>query len=91
MATYQSPPAGAAGDPTRTLGVVGLVLAACGVLCAPLALAGLVVSIIAFIRARNAGYQNKLALAGIIVAIVLLVAGTIINLTVWPMIFNTPR
>ena len=89
MATYPTPPGGsAAADPGRTLGIVGLVLAITGLLCAPLALGGLVVSILGFLRSKNVGIKNNLALAGIIVSAVLLVLGTILNLTVWPQIIR---
>ena len=67
MATYQAPPPGATGeDPGRTMGIVGLILA---IFCN---LIGLVVSIIAYNRSKNAGYKNNIALAGIIVGAVAL-------------------
>lgn len=89
MATYSTPPGGpAAADPGRTLGIVGLVLAGTGLLCAPLALGGVVVSIIGFQRSKSVGIKNNLALAGIIVSAVLLVLGVILSLAVWPQIFQ---
>ncbi len=79
MATYQAPPPGATGeDPGRTMGIVGLILA---IFCN---LIGLVVSIIAYNRSKNAGYKNNIALAGIIVGAVLFVIGVIVNFTVLP-------
>jgi heme/copper-type cytochrome/quinol oxidase subunit 1 len=79
MATYQAPPPGATGeDPGRTMGIVGLILA---IFCS---LIGLVVSIIAYNRSKNAGYKNNIALAGIIVGAVLLVVSLIVNFTVLP-------
>lgn len=79
MATYQAPPPGATGeDPGRTMGIVGLILA---IFCN---LIGLVVSIIAYNRSKNAGYKNNIALAGIIVGAVLLVVSLIVNFTVLP-------
>ena len=79
MATYQAPPPGATGeDPGRTMGIVGLILA---IFCN---LIGLIVSIIAYNRSKNAGYKNNIALAGIIVGAVLFVIGVIVNFTVLP-------
>ena len=52
--TYQPPPAGApAQDPGRTLGIVGLILA---IFCN---LIGMIVSIIAYTRSKNAGVQEQ--------------------------------
>ena len=74
--TYQPPPAGApAQDPGRTLGIVGLILA---IFCN---LIGMIVSIIAYTRSKNAGYKNNIAMAGIIVGAVLLVLSLILNFT----------
>jgi len=74
--TYQPPPAGApAQDPGRTLGIVGLILA---IFCN---LIGMIISIIAYTRSKNAGYKNNIALAGIIVGAVLLVLSLILNFT----------
>jgi heme/copper-type cytochrome/quinol oxidase subunit 1 len=74
--TYQPPLAGApAQDPGRTLGIVGLILA---IFCN---LIGMIVSIIAYTRSKNAGYKNNIALAGIIVGAVLLVLSLILNFT----------
>ena len=70
---YGGPPAQ---DPGRTMGIVGLVLA---IFCN---LIGLVVSIIAFNKSKQAGFKNNIALAGIIVGAVLFVVGLIYNLTV---------
>jgi hypothetical protein len=77
---YGGPPAQ---DPGRTMGIVGLVLA---IFCN---LIGLVVSIIAFNKSKQAGFKNNIALAGIIVGAVLFVIGLIYNLTVGlPMLQN---
>jgi hypothetical protein len=71
-------------DPFRTFGVVGFVLA----LFAVLNIAGLVISIIAFVRSKRAGFRNGFALAGVVIAglgvlvtilIVALVIGTLID------------
>ena len=64
-APYGSP-AGAV-DPGKTLGIVGLVLA---FLVAPV---GLIISIIARVKSKAAGFKNGLATAGIIVSIVVMV------------------
>ncbi|HEY9294257.1 MAG TPA: hypothetical protein VIP98_23490 [Microlunatus sp.] len=48
-------------DPGRTLGIVGLVLSIVA------NWVGLIVSIVAFKKSKNAGFQNGLAKAGIIV------------------------
>jgi Ca2+/H+ antiporter len=86
MANYQPPPnpyGQPAQDPGRTMGIVGLILA---IFCN---LIGLVVSIIAFNRSKNAGFKNNIALAGIIVGAVLFVVGLIVNFTVYiPMMQN---
>jgi hypothetical protein len=60
------------------MGIVGLILA---IFCN---LIGLVVSIIAYNRSKNAGYKNNIALAGIIVGAVLLVVSLVVNFTVLP-------
>lgn len=90
MANYQPPPppygqpgyGQPAQDPGRTLGIVGLVLA---IFCN---LIGLVVSIIAFTRSKNAGFKNNIALAGIIVGAALFVISLIVNFTVMPTYFR---
>ena len=71
---YGGPPAQ---DPGRTMGIVGLVLA---IFCN---LIGLVVSVIAFNKSKQAGFKNNIALAGIIVGAVLFVVGLIVNFTVY--------
>ena len=77
---YGGPPAQ---DPGRTMGIVGLVLA---IFCN---LIGLVVSIIAFNKSKQAGFKNNIARAGILVGAVLFVIGLIYNLTVGlPMLQN---
>lgn len=70
-ATPQSPqPVGPPNsDPGKTLGIVGLVLAFV------IPIAGLIVSILAKIKSRRAGYSNGLALAGIIISAISLVIG----------------
>ena len=65
MANYQATPQPAA-DPGNTLGLVGLILAI--IPCT--STIGLVLSIVAFIISRRAGFQNSKALAGIIIGIV---------------------
>ena len=59
------------------MGIVGLVLA---IFCS---LVGMVVSIIAFNKSKEAGFKNNIALAGIIVGAVLFVVGLILNFTVY--------
>jgi hypothetical protein len=66
MANYQATPQPAAADPGNTLGLVGLILAI--IPCT--STVGLVLSIVAFIISRRAGFQNSKALAGIIIGIV---------------------
>ncbi|MDQ7877438.1 hypothetical protein Q9R08_05550 [Microbacterium sp. QXD-8] len=51
-------------DPFRVFGIVGFVLS----LFAILNFAGLVISIIALVRSRRAGFRNRFALAGVVVA-----------------------
>ena len=66
MADYQATPQPTAADPGNTLGIVGLILAI--IPCT--STIGLVLSIVAFIISRRAGFQNSKALAGIIIGIV---------------------
>jgi hypothetical protein len=80
MSSYQPPPGAAGQDPGRTMGIVGLILA---IFCS---LIGMVISIIAYQRSKQAGYQNNIALAGIIVGAVLFVLGLIINFSVFPLV-----
>jgi hypothetical protein len=76
MASYQATPQPAA-DPGNTLGIVGLILAI--IPCT--STIGLVLSIVAFIVSRRAGFQNSKALAGIIIGVIWLVLGFILELT----------
>jgi hypothetical protein len=57
-------PATNGGDPFRVFGIVGFILS----LFAILNFAGLVVSIIALIRSKRAGFRNRFALAGVVIA-----------------------
>jgi preprotein translocase subunit SecG len=74
MTQYQAAPPPAASDPNRTLTIVGFVLA---FLCS---IVGLVISIIAYNRSKQLGYENGLAKAGIIVAIVFMVLSVLGNI-----------
>jgi hypothetical protein len=76
MADYQATPQPAA-DPGNTLGIVGLILAI--IPCT--STIGLVLSIVAYIISRRAGFQNGKALAGIIVGAAWIVLGFILQLT----------
>ena len=76
MANYQATPQPAA-DPGNTLGLVGLILAI--IPCT--STVGLVLSIVAYIISRRAGYQNGRALAGIIIGAAWIVLGFILQLT----------
>ena len=76
MANYQAPPPPAA-DPGNTLGIVGLILAI--IPCS--STIGMVLSIVAYIVSRRAGYQNSKALAGIIIGAAWLVIGLILQIT----------
>ncbi len=64
-------------DPGNTLGLVGLILAI--IPCT--STIGLVLSIVAYIISRRAGFQNSKALAGIIIGIVWLGLGIIAQVT----------
>lgn len=75
MAYYQAAPPPAASDPNRTLSIAGFVFA---FLCS---VVGLVISIIAYNRSKQLGYNNGLAKAGIIVAIVFMVLGALGSVT----------
>jgi len=77
MADYQATPQPTAADPGNTLGIVGLILAI--IPCT--STIGLVLSIVAFIISRRAGFQNSKALAGIIIGIVWLGLSIIAQLT----------
>jgi hypothetical protein len=76
MADYQATPQPAV-DPGNTLGIVGLILAI--IPCTTTV--GLVLSIVAFIISRRAGFQNSKALAGIIIGVAYLVIGFVLQLT----------
>ena len=76
MANYQATPPPTA-DPGNTLGLVGLILAI--IPCT--STIGMVLSIVAYIISRRAGYQNSKALAGIIIGAAYLVIGLILQLT----------
>ncbi len=76
MADYQATPQPAA-DPGNTLGLVGLILAI--IPCT--STIGLVLSIVAYIQSRRAGFQNGKALAGVIIGAAWLVLGFILQLT----------
>ena len=76
MANYQAPPPPVA-DPGNTLGIVGLILAI--IPCS--STIGMVLSIVAYIVSRRAGYQNSKALAGIIIGAAWLVIGLILQVT----------
>ena len=76
MANYQATPQPAA-DPGSTLGLVGLILAI--IPCT--STVGMVLSIVAYIISRRAGFQNGKALAGIIVGAAWIVLGLILQLT----------
>jgi hypothetical protein len=76
MANYQATPQPAA-DPGNTLGLVGLILAI--IPCT--STIGMVLSIVAYILSRRAGFQNGKALAGIIVGAAWLILGFILQLT----------
>ena len=77
MADYQANPQPAAADPGNTLGIVGLILAI--IPCT--STIGLVLSIVAFVISRRAGFQNSKALAGIIIGIVWVGLSIIAQLT----------
>lgn len=51
-------------DPYRSFGIIGFVLA----FFAVLNIAGLIISIIALVRSKRAGYRNRFALAGVVIA-----------------------
>ena len=73
MTYYQSAPPPAAADPNRTLTIVGFVFA---FLCS---IVGLVISIIAYNRSKQLGFNNGLAKAGIIVSAALMILGALGN------------
>jgi len=76
MAEYRATPQPAA-DPGSTVGIVGLILAI--IPCT--STIGLVLSIVAYILSRRAGFQNGKALAGIIIGAAWLVLGFILQIT----------
>lgn len=71
-----TPGAAVAGDPGRTLSIVGLILAFV------IPLVGLILSIVAMNQSKRAGYRNALARWGIIVAIIVMVLSLIIGIIV---------
>jgi hypothetical protein len=76
MADYQATPQPAV-DPGNTLGIVGLILAI--IPCT--STIGLVLSIVAYIISRRAGFTNSKALAGTIIGAAWLVIGLVLQLT----------
>ena len=76
MADYQATPQPAV-DPGNTIGIVGLILAI--IPCT--STVGLVLSIVAYILSRRAGFQNSKALAAIIIGAAWLVLLFILQLT----------
>lgn len=58
-------------NPGRSLGIAGFVLSILG----PLSIVGLILSIVALVQSRRAGFKNGFALAGIIIAAVMIVVG----------------
>ena len=73
MVNYQATPPQPAADPGNTLGLVGLILAI--IPCT--STIGLILSIVAYVISRRAGFQNSNALAGIIIGIIWLALGII--------------
>ncbi|MBE1874749.1 DUF4190 domain-containing protein [Myceligenerans pegani] len=71
---YGQQPMAGAEDPGKTLGIVGLVLAFV------FSLAGLIVSIIARNKSKEAGFDNGFAKWGIILSIVFMVVGIIFGI-----------
>ena len=71
MATSQPAPAGTT-YPGKTLGIIGLIAAF------PFNLIGLILSIVALVQSKRAGYKNTPAVIGIIVGAVLLVGFVIV-------------
>ncbi|MDF2991359.1 MAG: signal transduction histidine kinase [Microbacterium sp.] len=69
MSTMQ-PVSGPTSYPGKTLGIIGMILAF------PVSLIGLVISIVALVQSRKAGYQNVPAIVGIIVGAGLVLVGT---------------
>lgn len=60
-------------DPGRSLGIIGLIFSVSGIFCGLLALVGAIISTVAFVRSRKAGYLNRYALIGIIAGLIMLV------------------
>jgi hypothetical protein len=56
-------------DPARSLGIIGLIFSVSGIFCGLVGLLGAIISTVAFVRSRNAGFANRWALAGIIVGL----------------------
>ncbi|GEB46677.1 hypothetical protein [Microbacterium testaceum] len=69
--TTQPAPAGTT-YPGKTLGIIGLIVAF------PFNLIGLIISIVALVQSKKAGYKNTPALIGIIVGAVLVVVGIVV-------------
>jgi len=65
--------------PGKTLGIVGLVLS-CIFFVGISVLVGLILSIVALVQSRKAGYKNGPALAGIIISGALIVIGIIVGI-----------
>ena len=74
MTTPVPAPAPAAAVPGKTLGIVGLILAFIG----PLALLGLILSIVARVQSKAAGVKNTPATVGIVIAIIVILLSIVI-------------
>jgi len=74
-------PAPAAAVPGKTLGIVGLILAFIG----PVALLGLILSIIAKVQSKGAGVKNTPATVGIVISIIVIV----LTIVLWVGVFGT--
>ncbi|QTX03505.1 DUF4190 domain-containing protein [Agromyces archimandritae] len=77
-----TPPAAPATFPGKGLGIGGLVAA----VFAPLV--GLILSIIAFVQSKNAGYKNTPAFIGIILSIVLGIVYTVVIVLLFVLAFS---
>ncbi len=74
-------------DPGRSLGIIGLIFSISGVFCVFVALVGIIVSSIAYVRSRRAGFANRYALVGMIVGAVFAVVSLYLSLPwLWPML-----
>lgn len=76
-------------DPGRSLGIIGLIFSLSGIFCGLIGLVGVIVSTVALLRSRKAGFVNRWAIAGIIVGVFMLLVFVVL-LLFFPTVVSVP-